>query len=449
MVSSYFQLAFVFQISAHPKLISLSKSNSNPTLYPTNEPSFSKSPTDSPSFSPTAFPTTPFPTLRPTITFSPTETISGSPTASPTKSPSGRPSSYPTSEPSDTPTGIPTITPYLTEDTTDDSGDPVRSSKCQVAPSRLQFVHKVTYTYNYEVYAPTTVDPISTIENLLSDQIHDEVARNFFQCKFEGDDLWILQSEPHALSPDRCRGAFPPNEQCFVVIATDRIWVFDDPNGRLLQQQNSNAAVAFATDINSFLNNAMLDGVFSGPDDISQIIYFNDGANPIVTKSPTPGPSLPPNESSPTIVDGGEKDSQTLEADSEKEEDGLSTRVIIGLVLAVGAVFVLIILCMLITRGKTRQRQLDYLEKADLDLVQQNTSIEEHLDMGSMPGVVEVSLLDDDLYSSSSPTRRSERAPLHAMDELDQAVGNHRGGKKKGKSSPGKRRYQSSDTVDL
>ena len=85
----------------------------------------------------------------------------------------------------------------------------------------------------------------------------------------------------------------------------------------------------------------------------------------------------------------------------------------------------------------------------------QITSLEEHVELDSVPSYPsfpgEINYHDEDDYSGYS-SRRSQRPPLQAHDELDQVVGgspnrqqvgNHRGWGKK------RRPYLSSDTVNL
>jgi hypothetical protein len=345
----------------------------------------------------------------------------------------------------------PIVPLYITEDTTNDSDEAVRKSRCRDPPStpETNFIETTTYSYDYEVYTTAGVNSSSTVETFLNNQIHDAVAANFLRCLFQEDDLWIIESELHAVDTAlSCKDSPPSGGQCFVVTAQDKIWIYDDPSTRRRNLQNSRDIADFVDDITSFIKDSMEAGDFSGPATaISQIVYVSSGSNSMPTNSPTPDPS----EAPVTDSDVGETNEARAQ-DPNPQNEGPTPGIV---VLAVAAAAVLIVLALALFRRKNRrQRQLDYLEKADLDLMQQATSIEEHVDLDSLPGEVVLIDTDDvsmDPYTTSTPSRRSHRAPLYSQDELDQAIGDHRGVNNRHTASPSRhnRQYRSSDTVDL
>jgi hypothetical protein len=397
--------------------------------------------------SPTKHPTLP-PTTAPSTSHQPTPNPTD--TQQPSEIPTSEPSTSPSSQPTDAPSSSPTIKAFSTEDTTDDQGNPVRASACFVAPEKLQFVTTATYTYDYELYTPDTVDPVTTVDALLSDQIHQALANKFLDCVFDEDALWIIHSAPHVVDTDSpCRGATPPGELCSRVTAVDTIWFYDAPGNRRQLQQPSQSLESFVTDINSFINNSMADGIFNTPSNITQLIYANDGSNLIVTTSPTSAPT-------PSVTDGqgNNQDTDSITVQNKSPDDNGPSTPVVAVLSVAGAAVLVVLFLIVARRKKRRQKQLDYLVKADLDLVEQVTSLEGHVDLDSVLGE-EVLLsgsnrVSADPYTLSSPSRRSQRSPLYSQDELDQEVGNQHGSQDQS-GSPGKqdRRYRASDTVNL
>jgi len=247
-------------------------------------------------------------------------------------------------------------------------------------------VGKVTYSYEYEVYSPDATNAVSIVEDYLNDEIHDAVAKEFLlTCNFDGgDSLWILQSLAQAVEENvDCRGAPPPGLECFVVSARDSIWFYDSPNGRRHLDETDDLAKEFVTDIVSFINDAMNDGVFTGTLGVNKTLYVDDGSNPVVTRSPTAAPTQTP------------------------EPKSLDTSVIVGIVLA--GCGVCLIFCLLLYVCRPKEKEDPYFVKADSE------AIEETMYTGEV-----------DVYTSASPGKRSQREPLSSQDELDRAVGHHR-----------------------
>jgi hypothetical protein len=445
-----------------------------------NENTATKAPAANPTPSPTSSPTvTPLPTTAPTLppTDLPTKEPSPSPTQgptrtiSPTASPTATPSEAPITPPTQTPSVMPTAPTYITEDTINESGVAVRSSMCLLPPSepKLQFIETATYYYDYEVYT-TTDSVIETTTIFLNNQIHDAVAAKFLRCLFQGgNDLWIIHSEPHVVDTASSCGTSPPaGEQCFVVAAQDKVWIYADPGST--RRRRNLETVDFVFFVTSFIKDSMAAGVFNsgGPaTGISQIVYGSPRLNSIGANSPTPDPS-----EAPITNSGGEPGERNgvigQNPGGDPQNEGPTPGIVVLIVVAAAVVLVLVLA--LFRREKRRSRQLEYLEKVDLDLVHQVTSLEEHVDLDSLPGDIVLSggggsnSGDDDgsnmdPYTTATPSRRSHRSPLYSQDELDQAVGggdhHQRSGfhnNRRNGSSPSRhhnRRYRSSDTVDL
>lgn len=334
------------------------------------------------------------------------------------------------------------MTPFTTVDTTDEAGNPVRTTACLHPPENPQFVRDASYTYRYQVYAPDTVDPTDVVDLYLSRQVHDAVVNQFFKCTFEEDDIWVYQSDPHVVSTNStCVGSPVSGEQCFVVTASDTVWVYEAPGRRKLQ---SSGVVNYILGLTAFINEAMAAGYFNDPSDISKVLFIDDGSTPISTSQPLPTDS--PTGSPVTGAPVSQVNSGNV------PDEGPSTSVVS--ILSVAGALVVIVLFVALARRR-RHREVDYLDKETLDRVPNVATLEEHVELDSMGGSLEFGgdgfEVVDDPYTSASPPRRSERGPLFSQDELDHVVGNRRGFTMQHHESPAKqgRQYRASDTVNL
>ena len=211
--------------------------NGSPTPEPTMPPSLpltdsptTKQPTDPPTMEPTRStisPTTKPPTQSPTKapiapSNAPTEKpITGSPTREPTQKPTPRartqsPTNAPIVERTNAPTERPIAdiddaspdvdadadatvvvsnTNYKTENRYDDElSATILQSQCNEPPPVIEFVQMSNFIYHYEVNNRNEEDEDNEI---ISNDIHNRLAKEFMVCDYEQDTVWIIQSKTH------------------------------------------------------------------------------------------------------------------------------------------------------------------------------------------------------------------------------------------------------------
>jgi hypothetical protein len=246
---------------------------------------------------------------------------------------------------------------------TNDNGETVRLSTCTDPPPLLNFVEIGEYQFEYEAYVLQNGANATFLQQALGDAIHDAVARQFLKCKYDKDDLWLIQSFPNIqVTTKACAGSPAPGNTCFVFLGNDTLWIYNKPGGRRrqLQQQMSAATELFVMRINTFILNEMEKGTFNTVDSgILKIVYGTSNATIGPEASPTTSPT-------PSPVAGGSGDG---------DDDGLSTVVVAIMCVALGAVVMLLVFVLRLvctkSRKSKREKEEDFLERAHLETMQQ------------------------------------------------------------------------------
>ena len=481
-VNEYDQLQCV--CNENTATLSPTASTRSPTRSPTAVPipRETKSPSSaalSPASNPPHTQTTSYPSValtdRPTSI--PTEAVTGSPTSIPTKIASAT-TSVPTANPEPTmlPSFLASGIPYATEVASDESGNSVLVSTCKSAPPRMKNVEELNFRYDYEVNAQANIlDEQGLVDDFLNDQVHDALVGEFMMCTFEEDGVWKIQSSTHTVAKDKiCRVNPTAAQKCFVVSASEKVWVYKMPGiRRQLSErkrflQGGRVATNFSVLINTFLFNSMSAGIFNDPDNgINKILYVNDGTNEITTNFPTASPKPPTSSSTSTFTPtfpstispvnntsgngtgygSGEINGGVGHA-THGDKSNATTPVIIALSIVCAAI-VLILLFSLLGRRRRYLRQADYggqVKRTNTEPIQHVTSLEEHVDLDSVPGIGRGGVVFSSYYEddSSEDTRCGKLRPLHSQDELNRMYGAEAQGAN-GNSRP----YNTNDTVEL
>lgn len=317
---------------------------------------------------------------------------------------------------------------------------------------------RANYTFQYQLYVNEAVDPWQAlISNHLHEKIHDVVVEEFFQCTFQEDNLWMYVSLPHAIdSALNCTGSTPVSKRCVVASAVETIWVYDAPERRGRQLQDS-VASEFVAEINSFISDSMAKGSVTGNGEITSLMYAGFSA---VASNMEPNPlPMPTGNPTSTPSDGGDGEipqqefPQLTNKDAEGAADNGLSAAGITILSILGALSAIIALLVVKRRRGMGQR---IYEKENADFVNAaGTAMEENAEHDSMPdtipGADSFLLLDevDDPYTSASPPRRSRRAPLYSQDELDMAIEDRVTSCETSEPSKAKRKGIATDTVDL
>lgn len=363
----------------------------------------------------------------------------------------------------------PTATGFTTADTPLDDGTTAKFSECTGTPPTTLANTKYIYTYN--LYRDTTVS--KTTDNNLHEQIHKYIAAEFLDCNDVPGGLWQYMSPPHELKPDDvCTTTSSGSDfsntalSCEVWTATETIGVVTSEERRLQRTQNE---VALA--INEAIQQAMEENLWApidGDGNPSQLVYAG-GPTFIYDDNPTPSP----------VSASTKPTSEVNQAAANDDGGGISDNMTIVAVLAVFIVSAfLLFLVSRRHRGKASNPELDELAEYDneelldrasprAETFEESKGImeEQHPDaIATMPpsptGIKSRSFplavtttpekkyeLKDpgqadfgdneenptsprlrkdensDVYTSSSPGKRSDRSPLSAMDELDRPHG--------------------------
>ncbi|KAL3919456.1 MAG: hypothetical protein SGILL_003744 [Bacillariaceae sp.] len=466
----------------------------NPTEAPVDPTEAPVEPTPSP-VAPTPSPVAPTPspvnpTNAPIAPVAPIPEPTDAPV--PVSVPEPAPTDAPTSQSSDS-----NLTPgndfsWETENRVD--GDFVRQTQCVQAPPTVANVQASTFSYTYEVVAdPEGVDDPRTsgrFVTMLSNEMHDNIAEEFFTCDYGKDAVWILQSSLHDVLDEECQGGSVQNGgDCLVMKATHRILVFESPEaegrtgGGDYRRKLQETSDQFASAMIEFVDEGMADGEFS-VDGLTLDMTFAEGDIVAVTIGPTNSPIAPtdaplpvdlstPSPSEATLAGGDvsniEEGSST--APPSSTNPGLSAPYIATIVVA--SAFLVLVALMLVSRRRRKNRQQDdeYLQKGNVSTMEVdhleidssspgNESMSRAIDTpGSRDPIVLTSFsMDEDFedpFTSRSPSKRSKRGPLTSQDELDvrsydteeedDIIGHHRGGG----PSTAPRTYPVQDTVNL
>ncbi|MGK3758339.1 MAG: hypothetical protein ACI8RD_010653 [Bacillariaceae sp.] len=191
-----------------------SPTTKQPTDPPTMEPTRStlspttKPPTQSPTKAP-IIETTNAPTERPTetktsnpTTVATTRSTSGSTTFSPTVAPTIASPVTDADEDADADATVVVVvvsnTNYKTENRYDDElADTILQSQCNEAPPVIEFVQMSNFIYHYEVNNINNNNDEN--DEIISNDIHNQLAKEFMVCDYEQDTVWIIQSKTHVV----------------------------------------------------------------------------------------------------------------------------------------------------------------------------------------------------------------------------------------------------------
>jgi hypothetical protein len=354
-----------------------------------------------------------------------------------------------------------------------------------------------TFSYAYRVVAdPDGVDDPRTsgrFFTMLTDRMHDSLARAFVTCDYGSQALWMLQSGLHdVLNEEECPGGSVQNGgDCLVLQATHRVSVVDSSpeaegrgsvGGDYRQRKLQELSDQFAGAMIEFVDEGMANGDFN-IDGLTLDMSFDQGEIIVITVAPTDSPvdastdaPLPvdlatPSPSVAPVTGGGVNNIQegnNNNAPPSSGNSGLSPPFIATVVVA--SAFVVLVALMLVSRRRRRDRQQDdeYLQKGNV-----STMEIDHLEIDSAspgnesmirviktpgsgdPIVLTSFSMDEDYedpFTSTSPSKRSKRGPLTSQDELDRSfdseenpiVASFRGGPA---TTP--RNYPVQDTVNL
>ena len=442
-----------------------------PSFSPTKSPGPSETPSESPSNAPSTSEPSGLPSLAPTdrATQRPSYKPSPHPSFVPTSTQSGAPSFLPSSIPTLGPVttshpASPSMLPsqqlptgstgglYVTKYIEDSSGSRVEFTSCTAPLDSTNFLIRSNYTFEYQLY--TNAPNASTFsDGVLFQQIHDAVARHFFDCSLQKDSLWWYESLPNSIETAvACTGGSQSFEDCFVVAASESIWIRHVPVRR--NRRLGDFTARFIRQINLFIDNLMAAGTFDGVDGIAKVGYIQ-GPDKITTTAPTFKPTSSFHDTPsdlPTVGNGFEAHNAT----KTRNEGARLSNAAIGGLCALGVLFFLVISIALFRRTRSSSQDGNTNEKtglsADALAIKLPDSDEDSVSIPDARTRTD-SMLDeeDDPYTSLSPIRRSKRPPLHSQDELDRAVDERLAHLQEIDETPpaGRRKGLSRDTIDL